>query len=91
MLLPNTPKIGLEFSGSVTLVGKGAESDEGIEVHGREKGNHYQARRRRKAGRGGLRSEPADRIDANVSHGAGIDEAVGQQAVILVGAEQTLC
>jgi hypothetical protein len=29
-------------------------------------------------------------IDADVSHGVGIDEAVGQQAVILVGTEQAL-
>ena len=36
------------------------------------------------------RSELANWIEANVSHGAGIDVIASQQAVVLVGTEQAL-
>ena len=39
---------------------------------------------------GVYRLELTNWIETNVSHGAGIDEVVGQQAVILVGTEQAV-
>ena len=40
--------------------------------------------------RGVRRSELADWVETNVSHGAGIDVIAGQQIVVLVGTEQAL-